>query len=179
VTLRASHGNPANFKIGTRYPIVNATFAPIYNTSQISQVLKNQSYIAPVPSFTYEDLGLSLKATPQVRQSDVLLDLEFQIRALGTTSINGEPIITNREYKGVISAPNGESVVISGMISRTEQLGLSGLPLLSNMPALDRAFSTETKQHEQQELTLVVTPHVVASSARVPEEIWLPVTAPR
>jgi type II secretory pathway component GspD/PulD (secretin) len=179
VTLRASHGNPANFKIGTRYPIVNATFAPIYNTSQISQVLKNQSYIAPVPSFTYEDLGLSLKATPQVRQSDVLLDLEFQIRALGTTSINGEPIITNREYKGVISAPNGESVVISGMISRTEQLGLSGLPLLSNMPALDRAFSTETKQHEQQELLLVVTPHVVASSARVPEEIWLPITAPR
>jgi general secretion pathway protein D len=179
VTLRASHGNPANFKLGTRYPIVNATFAPIYNTAQISQVLKNQSYIAPVPSFTYEDLGLSLKATPQIRDSDVLLNLEFQIRALGTTSINGEPIITNREYKGVISAPDGESVVLTGMISRTEQRGLGGLPLLSAMPVLGRAFSTETKNTERQEILLVVTPHIVASSNRIPQEILLPITAPR
>lgn len=179
VTLRASHGNAADFKIGTRYPIVNATFSPIYNTPQISQVLKNQSYIAPVPSFTYEDLGLSLKATPQIRDSDVLLNLEFKIRALGTTALNGEPIITNREYKGVISAPDGQSVVVGGMVTRAEQRGLSGLPLLSYAPGIGRAFSTDTKEKDDQELLVVVTPHIVGTSVRVPQEIWLPITTPR
>jgi general secretion pathway protein D len=179
VTLRASHGNATDFKIGTRYPIVNATFAPIFNTPQISRVLQNQTFVAPVPSFTFEDLGLVLKATPQIRESDVMLNLEFQIRALGTTSVNGQPIISNREYKGVISAPNGGSVVIGGMVSRNEMRGLSGIPLISYAPGLGRAFSTESKQNEQQELLVVVTPHIVRGSERTPQEITLPVTAPR
>ena len=179
VTLRASHGNAADFKIGTRYPIVNATFAPIFNTPQISKVLQNQTFIAPIPSFTYEDLGLSLKATPQIRQNDIMLNLEFQIRALGTTSINGQPIITNREYKGVISAPDGQSIVVGGMITQSEQHGLTGLPLISYAPGIGRAFSTETKEHDRSELLVVVTPHIVRSAERVPQEIVLPMTAPR
>src|SRR5262249_31096118 len=120
VTLRAGHGSPADFKIGSRFPIVNATFAPIFNTPAIAQALQNQTLVPPVPSFTYEDLGLVLKTTPQVRQNDVTLNLEFQIRALGTTNLNGQPIIDNREYKGVISAPDGGSVVIAGTMDRTE-----------------------------------------------------------
>lgn len=179
VTLRASHGTVTDFKIGTRYPIVNATFAPIFNTPQIAQVLQNQSFIAPVPSFTYEDLGLVLKATPQVRQNDVMLNLEFQIRALGTTSVNGQPIITNREYKGVISAPDGEPVVIGGIVTKNEMRGLSGIPLISYAPGIGRAFSTESKQNDQQELLVVVTPHIVRASERNTRDIALPVTAPR
>lgn len=179
VTLRASHGNAADFKIGTRYPIVNATFAPIYNTPQIAQVLQNQTFIAPIPSFTYEDLGLSLKATPQIRQSDVMLNLEFQIRALGTTSLNGQPLITNREYKGVISAGDGQSVVVGGMVTQAEQRGLTGLPLISYAPGIGRAFSTDTREKDRSELLVIVTPHIVRSAVRVPQEIVLPMTAPR
>ncbi len=176
-TLRASHGNAADFKIGVRYPIVNATFAPIYNTPQISQVLQNQSYTAPVPSFTYEDLGLSLKATPEVRTKDVTLKLEFKIRALSTTTLNGQPIITNREYNGVISAPDGEPIAIAGFVSNAEQKGISGVPLLSNAPIVGRLFSEETKQTDRTELLLVLTPHIVRSSMRTPQEISLPLTA--
>ena len=47
--LRASHNDPAIAKIGERYPIINATFAPIYNTPAIASVIGNQSYIAPFP----------------------------------------------------------------------------------------------------------------------------------
>ena len=57
VTLRASQNNAAVFKVGERYPIVNATFAPIYNSPAISQVLGNQSYIAPFPSFNFRRPG--------------------------------------------------------------------------------------------------------------------------
>lgn len=176
-TLRASQGNAADFKVGTRYPIVNATFAPIYNTPQISQVLQNQSYTAPVPSFTYEDLGLTLKATPEIRTSEVTLKLEFRIRALSTTTLNGQPIISNREYTGVISAPDGQSVAIAGFVSKSEQKGLSGIPLLSQTPGLSRLVTEETKQTDRSELLVVLTPHIVRSPMRTPQEIPLPVTA--
>ena len=53
MTLRASQGTAAIMKIGERYPVLNSTYSPIYNSPAISQVLGNQSYIAPFPSFNY------------------------------------------------------------------------------------------------------------------------------
>ena len=95
VTLRASQNDPAVMKIGERYPIINATFAPIYNTAAISQVIGNQSYIAPFPSFNFEDLGLILKATPFIHANqDVTMKLELQLRSLGTTNSTASPSST-------------------------------------------------------------------------------------
>ncbi len=51
-TLRAAQGNDMTFRLGQRYPVINASFAPIFNTSAISQVLQNGSFQAPIPSFT-------------------------------------------------------------------------------------------------------------------------------
>src|SRR4029077_2164428 len=66
VTLRAAQGKDATMTLGTRYPIVNATFAPLFNTSSISSAIQNNSFVAPIPSFTYEDIGLTLKVKPYV-----------------------------------------------------------------------------------------------------------------
>ena len=43
--------------LGERFPVLNASYAPIFNSPQISQVLGNQSYVPPFPSVSYEDLG--------------------------------------------------------------------------------------------------------------------------
>ncbi len=53
--LRASQNQLTSLLVGERYPVVNATFAPIYNTQAIASVIGNGSYIAPVPSVNYED----------------------------------------------------------------------------------------------------------------------------
>ena len=82
-TLRVAQGNDATFRVGTKYPIINASFAPIFNTPAIASVIQNNSFQAPFPSFNYEDIGLSIKAKPLVNgNSDVSLDLEFQFRTL-------------------------------------------------------------------------------------------------
>lgn len=179
VTLHAAHGDTANFRIGTRYPIVNASYAPIYSSSAINKVLQNQSYLAPIPSFNYEDLGILLKTTPQIRQNDVTLDFSFEIRSLGATSVNGIPIINNREYKGFISAEDGEPIVIAGLITRSEQNNLTGIPLLSRIPGIGSVFSTESKSEDETELLIVVTPHILRSRDNSPKEIVLPSTTPR
>jgi general secretion pathway protein D len=166
VTIRASQNNAAVFKVGERYPIINATFAPIYNSSAISKVIGNQSYIAPFPSFNFEDLGLNLKATPIIHADrDVTLKLELNIRSLGAQTVNGIPIINNREYSGSITLKNGESSVITGLISSADSRSISGLPFLARVPALTYAASGHTKNDMEDDLLVVITPHIL----RLPE----------
>ncbi|MGA2234033.1 MAG: hypothetical protein ABSG23_01075 [Terriglobales bacterium] len=175
VQLRASQEKDATFKLGSRYPILNASFAPIYNSSAISQVLGNQSYAAAFPSVNYEDIGLTLKAKPLVHNnSDVALELEIQFRTLGTTNTNGIPDILNREYKGGILLKEGEPAVVAGMITASDQRSLSGLPALSTIPGLGVLTSQTSKQEEDDELLILITPYVVRSPERTEApEIWM------
>ena len=175
VTLRASQNDAAVMKIGERYPIVNATFAPIYNSAAISQVVGNQSYIAPFPSFQFEDLGLILKATPFIHyDQDITLKLELQLRSLGTTSNNGIPIINNREYSGIITVKNGESSVITGLISIDDTRGITGYPFLGRVPGLNYASALHNKNVEDDELLVVITPHILRLPVRNSVAVRLP-----
>src|SRR5262249_28629074 len=90
ITVRASQNKDATLKIGSRYPILNASFAPIFNTSAISSAIANNSFVAPIPSFSYEDLGIDMKVKPIVHSdTDVSLNIELKIRALTGASANG------------------------------------------------------------------------------------------
>jgi type II secretory pathway component GspD/PulD (secretin) len=169
--LRASHNDPAVAKIGERYPIINATFAPIYNTSAIASVIGNQSYIAPFPSFTFEDLGLNLKATPFVHgETDITLKLELQIRSLG----NGIPIINNREYNGEITVKDGESSVVTGLIDMNDSRSINGYPFLGQVPGLNYGTSVHNKNVSEDELLVVITPHIIRLSDQTPFAMELP-----
>jgi len=174
-TLRASQGKDASFHVGTRYPILNASFAPIFNSPAISRVIQNNSFQAAFPSFNYEDLGLSLKAKPNIHgNSDVSLTLDLQIRALGGTSLNGVPVISNREYKGSITLKDGEPAVVAGSVSRTEQRSLSGIPGFGQVPGLNKVMATNQKEEDDDELLIVITPHVISGADANPRsEIWM------
>lgn len=173
-SLRAAQGNQASFKVGSRYPILNASFAPIFNTPQISQVLQNNTFQAAFPSFNYEDIGLTLKAKPTVNSNlDVSLELEMQIRSIGTASLNGVPVISNREYKGAITLMDGQPAVVAGSVSSTELKSLSGIPGLAHVPGLNKVTATNSKEEDEDELLVVITPHVVSRPNDKTSEIWM------
>src|SRR6202008_1696348 len=97
LSMRAAQGTDATFHLGERFPIQNASYAPIYNSPQISQVLGNQSYIPPFPSVSYEDLGLQVKVKPTVHgDGTIAMQIDLQVRSLTGQSNNGVPIISNR-----------------------------------------------------------------------------------
>lgn len=176
VELLASQNTPALMRIGERYPIVNATFAPIYNSAAISQVVGNQSYVAPFPSFNFEDLGLNLKATPLIHSNaDVSLKIELNIRTLGGQTVNGIPIILNREYTGSITLKNEESGVVAGILSKSDAESLSGYPFLSRVPGLTYASSVHNKNVNDDELLVVMTPHIVRMANTEGFAVQLPV----
>jgi len=175
VTMRASQGNDATFHLGSRYPILNASYAPIYNSPQISKVLGNQSYIPPFPSVSYEDLGLNVKVVKPTVHSDgaVSLQLEMQVRSLSGQSANGVPVISNREYKGSINLKDGEPAVVAGAVSHNDQLAMSGIPGFGFIPGLNQAMVNNTKQEDDDELMIVITPHILAEINRTTPEIWI------
>src|SRR6267154_1710465 len=174
VTLRAAQGNEATFHLGQRYPILNATYAPIYNSPQISAVLGNQSYVPPFPSVSYEDLGLNLKAKPVIHgNSEVSMTLELQVRSLTGQSANGAPIISNKEYKGSIRLRDGEPAVVAGQISSNDQRSMSGLPGLGFVPGLNQAMVNNTLSQDDEELLIMITPHIVANRDHATDEIWV------
>jgi general secretion pathway protein D len=174
VTLRAGQGNDANLHLGERYPILNGTYAPIYNSSAISAVLGNQSYVAPFPSVSYEDLGLSLKAKPTIHGNrEVSLTLELQVRSLTGQSANGVPVLSNQEYKGSIRLRDGESAVVAGEITTNDQRSMAGIPGIAAIPGLNWAATDNTRMKEDDELLIMITPHVVATRDFTTDEIWL------
>lgn len=173
--LRASQNTETNFRMGSRYPILNASFAPVFNSPAIAQVLQNNSFQAPFPSFSYEDLGLTIKAKPAVNAgSAVSLGLEIELRTLAGQSLNGVPVIANRQYKGSITLVDGEPAVVAGSVTRSEQLSLNGIPGLGSIPGLNKIAATNGKTDETDELLVVITPHVLDSIENQSTEVWLP-----
>ena len=175
VVLHASQSDPATLRVGERYPILNASFAPIFNTAALSHVIANGSFQTPFPSFSYEDLGLTVKAKPWIHgTSSVTLDMEMQLRSLLGQSINGVPVIAQREYKGMITLVNGEAGVVVGSVSTTDQRSLSGIPGLAQLPGVNQVMGSNNKQLEDDELMVVITPHVLSSPVTGGAEVWLP-----
>jgi general secretion pathway protein D len=174
VTLRAAQGKDATINLGTRYPIVNATFAPIFNTSAISSAIQNNSFVAPIPSFTYEDLGMTLKVKPYIHgESDVSLTVDMKVRSLSGASVNGQPVIGNRQYTGSINVKNEQAAVVAGEISSTEQRSLSGIPGVGQFPVLNRAVATNTKEKDSSEFLVVITPHIIRLAETPDSMIWM------
>jgi general secretion pathway protein D len=156
MTLRATDGEAATFRVGTRFPIVSSTFTDVAFSS------RGQTQIGNTPQFTYEDLGITLKTTPRYHSDGgVTMVLDLAIQGLGALQLNNIPDITSRTYKGTITIQDGESSAIMGMVTEQELRSVHGLPLLSQAPGMQALLSSYSKEHIHNELLIVVTPHVV------------------
>ena len=68
----------------------------------------------------------------------------------------------------------GEPAVVAGMITKSDEKSLAGLPLFSKIPGLGVLASQQSKQEEDDELLILITPQVVRSPERSETpEIWI------
>jgi tetratricopeptide (TPR) repeat protein len=113
----------------------------------------------PYPASEYIDLGLKIKATPTLHSDgEVTLQLEFEIRALSGTSVNGIPILSNRTLSQTVRVKENEPTLINGMTDTEETRSIAGLPGFAEIPGAGYAFGSKSRSLEDTELLIVVTP---------------------
>jgi len=176
--LHLGDGEEGTLKSGTRYPIQTSSFSNLGGSSNIkipglnaagtsgdlSSILGQLGGGTPnIPMIQYEDLGLTLKATPSImRSGDVAIKIDMKIAALAGGAINGVPILANRAWAGVVTLPQNQAVVVATQMDSNESRAISGNPGLSEIPGLNNISSKETQKNSST-LLIVITPHVVRS----------------
>jgi Flp pilus assembly secretin CpaC len=174
--LRLQDQEAGNILAGMHYPIIQSSYSnltgaganiPGLNTAGLSSQLAalglNSSSLnqQTIPQIQYQDLGLQMKATPYIhRDQSVSLKIDLKIEALGGTSINNIPILTNREFTGILDLKDGASALVTSNLSSQEANAISGLPGLSEIPGL-QSTTDKNVQRSNDELVVLITPHVV------------------
>lgn len=173
--LRLGDGEDATLKSGTKYPIQTSSFSSLGasvpsipgltgagTSGSLSSLLASYTSSMPnIPQVQYQDLGLTLKATPKVlRDNEVALKIDMKIDALAGTFINGNPVLNTRTYQGVVTLKQGESAEVVSELDRSESQAVSGTPGISEIPGLNN-LTNKNNQKNYATLLIIMTPHVI------------------
>ncbi len=186
VQLRANNAEKASFLFGSRYPIITASYSSGTTGSNLppalagalglggfaglgaNSALSGIDALAQAPQVQYENLGLTLKALPQIqRNGHVFLQLDTKIEALGGSSLNGIPILNSRAFATNVDLLDGESALLVSSMTRQEENVLTGIPGISELPGMSWT-ATNNPQTTVGDLVVVLTPHIVRS---IPNEV--------
>jgi Flp pilus assembly secretin CpaC len=74
------------------------------------------------------------------------------------------PIISQRKATTTVSVQDGQSVIIGGLISTTDDRRRSKVPILGNIPYLGALFRSSRSISERKELLIILTPQLLTNS---------------
>jgi general secretion pathway protein D len=156
--LRALQDQEANFLLGQRYPVITATVGSGFSADPTAS-------LGFFPQIQYQDIGVTVKTTPHLHAGrELTLVLDLALRDLGASGLNGLPTFTNRQLIGQVRLKEGESFLIGGILSRSQQNSRSGYPLLSRIPLLGYLFSVFRKQQSETELWIHLRPYILRAA---------------
>lgn len=158
-SLVALNGQSASFLAGGEIPI------PVPSSGSDSVSIEYKEFgirLTLTPTIIGRD-RIALKVAPEVSE----LDFTNAVNIAGTTV----PALTIRRTDTSVSLGDGESFVISGLISTTNSSQVNKFPGLGDIPVLGAFFKGSQIKREERELLMIVTPHLVqplAADARLP-----------
>lgn len=161
--VRVSDGGDAKVTIGEKVPIATGSFQAGVGVG----VGGGAGVVNPLVNtqFNYQDVGVKIDITPHVHPGgDVSMKVSVEVSSLdGSSNIGGinQPIIASKKTETDIRLKDGESSILTGLIERTETLNVGGIPGLGELPLLKYLFSNNSKEVTDNEVLLVLTPHVV------------------
>ena len=159
--IRATDGQKAVMKIGSKIPIATGSYQTGAATSMVSSLVNTQ--------FQYQDVGVNIEMTPTVHfDRDVTLKIKIEVTSQsGSVTISGvtEPIISQRSVDHVIRLREGEASILGGIQNKQESLIKTGIPGLSQIPGLSYLFGSKDHTIQDDELVFLVVPHVVRSQS--------------
>ena len=145
------------FQVGQQFPRVTASTLTGVGTAQ--------------QSIEYVDTGIVLRVTPRISpEGRVLMRVEPSITTPTTTNIsigNGvfaTPLDT-QTVQTTVQASDGETVVLGGLIRKSDSKTENKIPFFGDLPWIGAAFRYRLQEQSRRELIFIMTPHIVRSEA--------------
>jgi general secretion pathway protein D len=159
--IRATDGQKADMKIGSKIPVATGSYQTGAATALVSSLVNTQ--------FQYEDVGVEIEVTPSVHYDhDVTLKVKITVSAdSNSVTISGvtEPIISQRVVDQVIRLREGEVSIIGGIQNSQDTQSWTGIPGLSSIPILKYIFGSKDHTIMTDDIVFVVVPHIVRSQS--------------
>jgi general secretion pathway protein D len=165
--IRSVDGQPAKLRIGDRVPVATGSFQAGVGVGSTG----GAGFVNPLVNtqFQYIDVGVNVDITPRVHPNhEVSMKVQLEVSSVtGQSNIGGiqQPIISQRKIEHDIRLKEGEASVLGGLIQRTDTKSLNGWPGAAHVPLLRYLFSEDTKNFEDDEILIILTPRIV----RLPE----------
>ena len=114
-----------------------------------------------------KDIGINLKIKPQISEGDYIrMDINQEISAVKNDKGQAIDLVTTkRSAKTSIVVKDKETVVIGGLIQDSEDVNVSKVPFLGDIPGLGWLFKTTTKTRKKTNLMILLTPSIVRDAA--------------
>ncbi|HEY9746437.1 MAG TPA: pilus assembly protein N-terminal domain-containing protein [Oculatellaceae cyanobacterium] len=153
-TLVCTHGRTASFLAGGEFPFVGS-------------VDQNGS-----PIISFKEFGVKLDFTPWIAIDSGRIELKVapEVSNVDTsncvTSGSGAQVcgISKRRTETTVELNDGDSLMISGILTREEQNTYAKVPFIGNVPILGNMFKNANMKKSDRELVVVITPHIVKSN---------------
>ena len=161
-SILARNNQPATISIAQQVPLITNTRFDTFG-NQINSV-------------TYQDVGIILNVTPFITsenlvemvvspQTSSLADRSqwVPISGGGTNNPNSisAPVINSRSADTVVVVPDGQTVVIGGLMQTQKLTSESKVPILGDIPLLGLLFKHKVTNNAKTELLIFMTPYIV------------------
>jgi general secretion pathway protein D len=156
-TVFTSNNKKAIIASGMEVPVPTSTLT---NATTAVNVASIQS------SIEYKQVVLQLEIVPLINsEKEVSLDILQKLDSVvpnGNQLISGNsvPVIDTKYIRTNVSAPNGSTIILGGLIQEQKQKQYSGIPYLSRIPLIGAAFRGTATSKQRQELIILMCPQV-------------------
>ena len=144
----------AEIRVGQEVPFV---------TGQFTNTGANQGSVNPFQTIQREEVGTSLKITPQINEgSGVKLEIEQETSSLGATVEGAADLVTNtRNITTSVFVNNGEILVLGGLIDDQLRQTDQRVPGLGKIPGLGWLFRARKTDLKKTNLMVFIRPTIL------------------
>jgi general secretion pathway protein D len=159
-TVFTSNNKKAIIASGQEVPVPVSTLT---NTN-VGGVINNQAAVSA--SIEYKKVATQLEVVPLINsEKEVSLDILQKIDNIvqgGNVLISGNsvPTIATRYVRTNVSAANGSTIILGGLVEETKQKNYQGFPYLSRIPLVGSLFRATSSGKTRTELIVLMCPQV-------------------
>ena len=152
-TLMALDNQTALINVGQQIPLNNGSNATATGTISVAIVR--------------QQIGVILQVTPRITPDGrVLMRVIPEVSSIGSTAFplgNGttSTSLNIQHLETTVSAEDGETIMLGGMISRKSDKNENKVPWLGDLPGLGTLFRYRSEDKTKTELIIIMTPHIV------------------